>query len=406
MISGVTDREANIEANRYSSKEGQFEAIAKQINSLRESGIPYHEMAVLVRKGKAIVPVSAALERAGIPFETDSAEHFFLGNYFGRFVITLQFLTDIDKAKLYECWQDIVEDTMFNMGFRFLRSCTRGRIYLLSDIIRGFCEKIAFWDENATDIEIRRIDLESIVKILDDYDEIYGDWQLSARIAGVLKFLGMQAAEEYKYHSFKRKNPDEDVVQIMTVHKAKGLEFHTVFLPELTKREFPASNIGGRKYWKVLGGVFEENKAKYQSDLEDERKLFYVAVTRAKQNLYMTYELTTQPLSCFVKEAADSGYLSVDSSDFTYNPKVEIEEFRSSTKHSYEEKHWEPNSEWEEERRQEHEYWAAVKYAKSQLYDYYGTACHFCPGAYGDLASIKSMSPDEILREASRNRLI
>jgi len=160
MISGVTDREANIEANRYSSKEGQFEAIAKQINSLRESGIPYHEMAVLVRKGKAIVPVSAALERAGIPFETDSAEHFFLGNYFGRFVITLQFLTDIDKAKLYECWQDIVEDTMFNMGFRFLRSCTRGRTYLLSDIIRGFCEKIAFWDENATDIEIRRIDLE------------------------------------------------------------------------------------------------------------------------------------------------------------------------------------------------------------------------------------------------------
>ena len=107
-----------------------------------------------------------------------------------------------------------------------------------------------------------------------------------------------------------------------------------------------------------------------------------------------------------MKEAADSGYLSIDRRDFTYKPEVEVEEFRPSKKISYEEKHWEPNPEWEEERRQKQEYWAAVKYAKSQLYDYYGTACHFCPDAYGDLASIESMSPDEILREASRNRLI
>ena len=46
-------------------------------------------MAILVRKGKAIAPASYALDRAGIPFETDSAEHFFAGNYFNRFVVTL-----------------------------------------------------------------------------------------------------------------------------------------------------------------------------------------------------------------------------------------------------------------------------------------------------------------------------
>ena len=57
----------------------------------------------------------------------------------------------------------------------------------------------------------------------------------------------------------------------MTVHKAKGLEFNTVFLPELIKREFPVFNIGGKKYWHILGGCFEENKDKYQSDVEDER---------------------------------------------------------------------------------------------------------------------------------------
>ena len=313
----------------------------------------------------------------------------------------------VDKAKLYECWQDLIDGSIFNMGFKFLRSCARGGNLPLSEIIRGFCEKTAFINDTAEDAEIRRMDLDGITKILDDYDEIYGDWQLSARITGVLKFLGTQAADEYKYHSFKPKDPNADAVQIMTVHKSKGLEFNTVFLPELTKREFPVSNMGGKQYWHVLGGVFESNKDKYKSDLEDERKLFYVAVTRAKQNLYMTYELSAQPISCFVKESAVSHYLKIDRSDLTYNPKADIDDdFAPHFKSSYENKSFEPNPEWEEERRQRQEYWAAVKYAKSQLYDYYGTGAHFCPAMYTMLGDIKKWSPEQILSEASKNGLI
>ncbi len=406
MVSSATEMTAEVEAVRYSDKREQFDSIAEKISNLRKSGIPYSEMAILVRKGKVISSTSAALDRAGIPFETDSAEHFFAGNYFNRFVTTLQILADIDKAKLYECWQDIVDGSLFNMGFKFLRSCARGGNLSLSEIIRGFCDKILFLDENADDVEVRRMDLDGIAKILDDYDEIYGDWQLSARISGILKFLGTQAADEYKYHSFKPKDPDADAVQIMTVHKAKGLEFNTVFLPELTKREFPVSNMGGKQYWHVLGGIFEENKSKYRSDLEDERKLFYVAVTRAKQNLYMTYELSAQPISCFVKEAASSHYLKIDRSDLTYNPKADSDDFAPHFNHSHEAKSSEPNPDWEEERRQRQEYWAAVKYARSQLYDYYGTGAHFCPAMYSVLGEIKKWSPDQILVEASRNGLI
>lgn len=406
MVSGASELQATIEANRYSDKKEQFDSIAEQIIELHKAGIPYKEMAILVRKGKAIAPASSALDRAGIPFETDSAEHFFAGNYFNRFVATLQILSDIDKAKLYECWQDIIEGTAFNVGFKFLRSCARGGNLPLSEIIRGFCEKTAFTDDAVEDSEVRRTDLDGITKILDDYDEIYGDWQLSARITGVLKFLGTQAADEYKYHSFKPKDPDADAVQIMTVHKSKGLEFNTVFLPELTKREFPVSNMGGKRYYHVLGGVFEKNKDKYQSDLEDERKLFYVAVTRVKQNLYMTYELSTQPVSCFVKESAVSHHLKLDRSDLTYNPKANVEDFAPSFKSSYEPKTREPNPEWEEERRQRQEYWAAVSYARSQLYDYYGTGAHFYPAMYTMLGEIKQWSPEQILSEASRNGLI
>jgi len=406
MISGVPELEAEITANRYSDKAEEYEAIAERVKDLHAAGIPYREIAVLVRKGKVIAPVSSALDRAGIPFETDSAEHFFGGNYFGRFVTTLQILADVDKAKLYECWQDIVDSSVFNTGFKYLRSCARGGNLPLSEIIQGFCEKIGFLSEEAADLDARKIDLDGITKILDDYDEIYGDWQLSARINGILKFLGSQAADEYKYHSFKPKDPNVDAVQIMTVHKAKGLEFHTVFLPELMKREFPVSNMGGKQYWHVLGGVFEENKAKYQSDLEDERKLFYVAVTRAKQNLYMTYELSAQPVSCFVKESAVSHHLKIDRSDLTYNPKADTEDFAPRSYSEAETSKRESNPEWEEDRRQRQEYWATVKYAKSQLYDYYGTGAHFCPAMYTMLGEIKKWSPEQILSEASRNGLI
>lgn len=406
MISGAENLAATVKGFRYIDKEMQFEGIAEKIAELHRDGIPYREMAILVRKGKVIAPVSAALDRAGISIETDSAEHFFSGDYFQRFVTTLQILMDVDKAKLYECWKDIVDPSAFNMGFRYLRSCARGGTHLLKEILRGFCEKVNFLDDSAKDVGVRSIDLDGISRILDDYDEIYGDWQLSARINGVLRFLGTQAAVEYRYHSFRPKDPDTDAVQIMTVHKAKGLEFHTVFLPELIQREFPVSNLGGRQYWHVLGGVFEAQKDKYRSDLEDERKLFYVAVTRAKQNLFMTYELSAQPVSCFVKEAADSSHLKINRSDLTYSPKVERDPPVRRSASSCQPVCFEPNAEWEEEQRQIREYWAAVHYARSQLYDYYGTACHFFPAAHGDLIRIQSMSPDEILYEASKNGLI
>lgn len=401
MVSGDPNKKADITGRNYSGKPEEYKAIAKQIADIHNNGIPYSEIAVLVRKGKAIAPISSALNNAGIPFETDSAEHFFTGDYFSRFVGTLQILGDLDKAKLYEHWGDFLDAQKFNIGFKYLRSCIRGGSFRLSTIIHEFCEKTDFLNNGVEDIETRRTDLEGFEKILDDYDEIYSDWQLSARITGVLKFLGTQAAEEYKYHSFVPKDPNADAVHIMTVHKAKGLEFNTVFLPELMEREFPVGNMGGKKYWQVLGGVFEENKDKYRSDFEDERKLFYVAVTRAKQNLYMTYELSSQHISRFVREAAESQYLDIDRSDFdrSFESDCEFEkEFKCSDNANH--------PEWEEERRQSQEYWAAVKYARSQLYDYYGTACHFCPAAYGDLVRIKSMSPDEILFEASKNGLI
>lgn len=390
MISGVPELSADVAVIGYENQRVQFDSIATCIVKLHEAGIPYNVIAVLVRKGKRIAPIAAAFDRAGIPYEADCAEHFFSGNYFNRFVITIQILSEVDKPKLYACWCDILDENNFDIGFKYLRSCARGGNQRLSEVIRGFCERTGFLDENAEDIEDRRTDLDGISKILDDYDEIYRDWQVSARIKGVLRFLGTQAAEEYKSYCFKQKDPNIDAVQLMTVHKAKGLEFHTVFLPELTKREFPVSNMGGKKYWHVLGGTFEANKDKYQSDLEDERKLFYVAVTRAKQNLYMSYG-SDQQVSCFVEEAARSHYLKVDG----FMP---VDSHKAKVAESY------PTRDAQIDHNAD--YWATVKYAQKELCDYYEAGAQFSPDMHSTLSEMKKWSPERILSEASKIGLL
>ena len=59
MVSGTKGLQSVIEAKRFSDKKGQFDAIARQVIELHKAGIPYSEMAILVRKGKAIAPISS-----------------------------------------------------------------------------------------------------------------------------------------------------------------------------------------------------------------------------------------------------------------------------------------------------------------------------------------------------------
>src|SRR4030095_12863464 len=72
-----------------------------------------------------------------------------------------------------------------------------------------------------------------------------------------------------------QKDPNADTVKLMTIHAAKGLEFPVVFVGGLEEGLFPnAMSINTRE------------------ELEEERRLFYVAITRAKTRLYLTYANT------------------------------------------------------------------------------------------------------------------
>jgi len=106
-------------------------------------------------------------------------------------------------------------------------------------------------------------------------------------LKGLCWFMNSYAASAYE------EQPAEDIrgvdaVQIMTVHQAKGLEWPVVFLFSTVEGRFPPRAVGRELDWcGIPRDLFDARR--YEGDLEDERRLFYVAITRARDALIISY---------------------------------------------------------------------------------------------------------------------
>lgn len=117
--------------------------------------------------------------------------------------------------------------------------------------------------ENKNDMESRSR-LENILELKSNIVE-YENKAEQPSLAGFLEEMAL-------YTDADEDGTEEDAVLMMTMHSAKGLEFPTVFLCGMEDGLFPSFRA-------------EES----EEDLEEERRLCYVAITRAKQQLYLTY---------------------------------------------------------------------------------------------------------------------
>ena len=103
-------------------------------------------------------------------------------------------------------------------------------------------------------------------------------------------------------------DPDVDAVAVMTIHKAKGLEFPVVYLPGLVTGRFPA--IGRREQLGLPLELVHETLPEGDYQLQEERRLFYVGMTRARDELVLSHAADyggqrARRVSPFVLEALD-----------------------------------------------------------------------------------------------------
>lgn len=101
---------------------------------------------------------------------------------------------------------------------------------------------------------------------------------------------------------------DDDAVSVMTIHKSKGLEFPVVYMVSLVSDKFPTRKRG--ELLSVPAPLIKDTLPEGDFHLEEERRLFYVGMTRAMEKLYLTSAadyggVRAKKVSVFVQEALD-----------------------------------------------------------------------------------------------------
>jgi DNA helicase-2/ATP-dependent DNA helicase PcrA len=140
-----------------------------------------------------------------------------------------------------------------------------------SDFIDELLDKTGYLDLLKQDEkgDVRYENLLEFKTILAEHNELYGDMDKEEMLTYILEDIALKSEEN--------KEDVEDGVTMLTLHAAKGLEFRVVFIVALEMGMFPMARAFGDRF-----------------EFEEERRLMYVGVTRAKEKLFLTNADTRQ----------------------------------------------------------------------------------------------------------------
>ena len=189
------------------------------------------------------------------------------------------------------------------------------RLYL------DFLERIELREEAITEAsdgqrsgEIVYYNLGKLSQVISDFEKIHFQDSPADMYHTFAKFLYYEAPGYYPEGWEDAGQARPDAVQIMTVHKAKGMQWPVVFIPCLRKNRFPSKKHGGRSVWHIIPENCVENVDRYKGSIEDERRLFYVALTRAEKYLFCSWapivtNRQQRKISPFLQELTGSQYV-------------------------------------------------------------------------------------------------
>lgn len=148
----------------------------------------------------------------------------------------------------------------------------------------GYLESLLREDTYESQFQIQNIS--KYFDLLKEYEE----GNEGARVSDYVDYLNYSIEIGESPKTDDQLMEDFDAVNIMTAHSSKGLEFPVVFLTNLVSERFPTKNRGDRLPIpdQLIKELLPENIDSTTEHLSEERRLFYVGVTRAKERLYLT----------------------------------------------------------------------------------------------------------------------
>lgn len=288
-----------------SSEQAQF--VSQRVLELRDEGIELDEMAVLYRSHFHCLELQMELTSRNIPFVITSGIRFFEQAHIKDVVAVLKMLVnprdEVSFKRVVLQLPGLGMKSAEKIWIQFVKlvlsqSPSKENIPELLDNIKGSIPKkgTSAWQQLIHTIE-QMVEPECIQEpgkqirlILDAYYEDYAKKNFenfqqrldelnelsnfAAQFESTDEFLSQLAllSELEDENSDIQKQTDDEKIKLSTIHQAKGLEFKVVFIIMMAEGLFPN-----------FRALEDENGR------EEERRLFYVAVTRAKDQLYMTW---------------------------------------------------------------------------------------------------------------------
>ena len=312
----------DVVALEFDSPEQEAGYIAATIRSLRgvafndgsgRRGLSWSDMAVLLRSVKHNGSVIAqALKDSDIPFivngltnlfETEEIRaardlfHFIAGN---KIWINKTEVEPPTAKELRQSWEDSglgLTKLQLTRALRYIKRIrdnlhagNERRLPSIQEIFLKFLERAEIREEDVPDDrgQVVFFNLGRFSEIISDWETIHFTSEPMHRFYGFAKFLYYEAEDSYSEGSEDRDYVVPDAVQVTTVHQAKGREWPVVFLPALLRNRFPPSKRRNG-IWDLIPPDVIKNAERYNGSIEDERRLFYVAMTRSKKFLHLTW---------------------------------------------------------------------------------------------------------------------
>ncbi len=269
----------------------EADRIVETIAALHERGVPYKSMAVIYRNNLSSNPYSRRLIKRGIPFFLKDAAYDVYDHWIAKdFCAYVDFIYDTSNDEAFERIVNKparrVSRAAIEQGKRMGMSAFYGVMNCEMLGKKGRLELEGLYNDIQSARRLNGIkQAEFIYKFLryEKYLDSYAAYKKCSpiflkQIAGEILSIAAELDDlrqlrdllaDYKYKTASSPVPKrgDDAVTLTTMHSAKGLEFGTVFLPSLTE------------------GVMPHGSAVLDFEIEEERRLFYVAMTRARERL-------------------------------------------------------------------------------------------------------------------------